>query len=379
MARAGEPASPDVVDELASALGVATLPGEYAEFLLQCNGATPARTLIAVRSGRGLNSAVIDDFLSVSGTYSVLASSRALWEAFRLPRSAAVIGDDHNGNHLVLSLEADSFGAVYFWDHELGTTDHGADDTIADFAQLTQLAATFEVFIAEHLLDQEALDALFEAERESDPAPATPPAQPAEPVDRFAHRVTHIPTPDALDGTEVCRLGSDSGAKQVRISREVLRRTRPNDGKSIGAMWTPPPAMVPDHDPPLDLPFKGSYLLVLNGAAQAALRSTLEPYGEFLDLECEDDGPLTIFRCLNVVDALVPASAIEADPKALDGWMFDPDKTASAGIFTVPQQTDRAWIFYPPSFLRLLAEAGLQHTHFELVWDVTSGPRTLVY
>ncbi len=87
-------------------------------------------------------------------------------------------------------------------------------------------------------------------------------------------------------------------------------------GKPQGARWQPV-CVVPEREsrrrkPPGDCPclFLGSNVLALSQHAVEVLRDLLEPFGEFLSLDCDEE-PLWIYNCTRFIDVLdEPASDI---------------------------------------------------------------------
>lgn len=98
-----------------------TLPDAYKKFLLQYNGGRPDTTnnvfYISQQSGSD-----ILDFL-----YGINITDFDCYDLFyyrstmigRMPMSLICIGGDPFGNQICISLAIDTYGRIYFWDHEL--------------------------------------------------------------------------------------------------------------------------------------------------------------------------------------------------------------------------------------------------------------------
>jgi hypothetical protein len=63
----------------------------------------------------------------------------------RIPRLSCPFAPDPGGDLFLLSLEEDSYGQVFYWDHEHEPVDGG--DMFADFPNTNELAPDLETFI----------------------------------------------------------------------------------------------------------------------------------------------------------------------------------------------------------------------------------------
>jgi len=136
------PARPAEVDEFERSHGV-TLPPEYRDFLLKSNGGRPADNLVNVPD---FDEAAVNHFFGLQrGDMYDLRSEGARIEG-RIPPGTIAIGDDPGGNLFLLSVDGDSNGAVFFWDHEDEPVDQPTD--WSDFENVYRIADGFDQFLA---------------------------------------------------------------------------------------------------------------------------------------------------------------------------------------------------------------------------------------
>ena len=65
------------------------------------------------------------------------------WYSTRLPHHCIPIADPDFGNQICISLEEDTYGKIYFWDHETMDTEEGELCKLS-FADMKLLAGSFE-------------------------------------------------------------------------------------------------------------------------------------------------------------------------------------------------------------------------------------------
>src|SRR5882672_8682020 len=94
------------------------LPDDYRGFLLDFNGGKPEDNefdIPQIKNKSGVNRfyGLLDERKSGD-----LLHERELMIS-RVPDKMLAIGDDSSGNSVCLSLRPDTFGQLFFWDHEL--------------------------------------------------------------------------------------------------------------------------------------------------------------------------------------------------------------------------------------------------------------------
>ena len=126
----------------------AKLPQDYKEFLLKYNGGTPYKGVFQlnhITSGLAffyiVNSVnYYSDFVSI---YHTLKD--------RIPKGFIIIASDVGGNGILLGLENENRGKIYFWDHE----EEVEDDEEPDFRNMTFLSKSFTEFVDSLVVDIE--------------------------------------------------------------------------------------------------------------------------------------------------------------------------------------------------------------------------------
>src|SRR5215813_9624660 len=96
------------------------LPEEYRGFLLDTNGGRPELNHLRTEN-RNVSCGVVRFYsiLDRAQPNDLLAEQASLKS--RIPSDFLVIADCEGGNRLCISLRAEDFGFVFFWDHELYT------------------------------------------------------------------------------------------------------------------------------------------------------------------------------------------------------------------------------------------------------------------
>lgn len=109
---------------------------------------------------------------------------------------------------------------------------------------------------------------------------------------------------------------------------------------------------------------------VLRERAVARLRHELEPYGEFLALDCDE--PIALFNVTNVIDALdEPSSQIlrfddDGSIMEIQRYQFIPAAIEGHDLFKLPMRASS--IFVTDHLIEKLKRTGLVGLRFELVW-----------
>lgn len=103
------------------------LPESYASFLSKYNGGNPEECCIDFDGKKiGIRSAVVKLMLGISekSTFDFLSKNMMLKD--RLPDGVFIFASTHGGDFFLISLRSDSYGNVYYKDHEY--EDHTAFD-----------------------------------------------------------------------------------------------------------------------------------------------------------------------------------------------------------------------------------------------------------
>ena len=136
------------------------IPEDYQEFLRAKNGGTPTPELIFKFSSADDDGWIISNFTSIKCQKGQLSIDLQV-EAWGLDYGPSFIpiADDEMGNYFLLSVAPESFGLIYYRDHELTDEDN-------PMLGLTFLAQTFTDFIQRlHDTDYTAPD--WEAEHDA--------------------------------------------------------------------------------------------------------------------------------------------------------------------------------------------------------------------
>jgi hypothetical protein len=117
------------------------LPDAYRQFLLQHNGGKPDRRIFSfVENGRESTDAVRCFYADCDHTLYSIDKKMQVYSG-RIPDGCLPIACDPFGNQLLLSVAADDYGVIYFWDHERESSRAGGKDS------LCLLASSFEEFV----------------------------------------------------------------------------------------------------------------------------------------------------------------------------------------------------------------------------------------
>jgi hypothetical protein len=119
------------------------LPEEYRRFLLDFNGARPSPACfhLALRAGPYTDS-VVDYFLSVDVADELNIDTVLGWLQGRKPPALLPIATDPGANYVMLGIEGDVRGKVYFWDH-----DHEPQNETG-WSNIDLIADSFDAFMS---------------------------------------------------------------------------------------------------------------------------------------------------------------------------------------------------------------------------------------
>jgi hypothetical protein len=130
------------ISKLEEKLGM-SLPDDYRGFLLRYNGGEPERNVSQTGSPR----------VGVHIFYGIIKRSSGehwrdlLWHRHllidRVPTNILPIAGDEGGNQICLSLRPESYGWIYYWDHEL----EAEEGQPATFDNMSKINSSFRAFV----------------------------------------------------------------------------------------------------------------------------------------------------------------------------------------------------------------------------------------
>jgi hypothetical protein len=147
----GDKAAPFPLERLANLeaeIG-ALLPNDYRQFLLSCNGGYIGGALWysgPTPDGRSADVGVHHVGGRRDAYYYSLSWNRDCYGA-RIPRDLLWIMDDPFGNAICLGIRGDSYGRIYFWDHEHEPVEGNWDGEINTAQNVTLIASSFTDFV----------------------------------------------------------------------------------------------------------------------------------------------------------------------------------------------------------------------------------------
>ena len=122
----------------------APIPPDLRSFYLQSDGGIFTQETIDI--SETLETTLNQIFSVVSSQFeNIRVEYHDLKEDNRIPRWCLPIGDDPAGNLFIISLEDETYGAIYYWDHEREQI--AENETIAAFENLTLIADSFSEFV----------------------------------------------------------------------------------------------------------------------------------------------------------------------------------------------------------------------------------------
>jgi len=119
-----------------------SLPEEYRQFLLEFNGGRPSPACFRLASRTGpYSDSVVDWFLSVHDADESNIGTVLSWLEGRRPRALLPIAIDPGGNYVMLGIDGDVRGKVYFWDHDREPQNE------QDWSNIDLIADSFDAFL----------------------------------------------------------------------------------------------------------------------------------------------------------------------------------------------------------------------------------------
>jgi hypothetical protein len=119
------------------------LPGEYVDFLLECNGGYPEKSTFKISDEEG--ESVINKFYGIGDMKGNLAKVYEVLDG-ELPEGFISIANDPGGNEICIGVSEEYFGKVYFWMHDM--------EPIDEIDNMFFLADSFNGFF-DHLYETE--------------------------------------------------------------------------------------------------------------------------------------------------------------------------------------------------------------------------------
>lgn len=144
MKRKGPALSEKEVQEFENGIGY-KLPKAYRNFLLENNGGKPDKDFFYV-PGWQYKQSLITEFESIFSNgngFGLLQILDVKSDIF--PKGFIPIGSDPGGNLILMSLNTDIYGKIFFWDHEDAPDDQL--ETIEAYTNIYFLANSFEEFV----------------------------------------------------------------------------------------------------------------------------------------------------------------------------------------------------------------------------------------
>jgi len=131
-------ASQDAIRDLEASLGAALSDG-YREFVRKTNGGRPDSATFRFQTTGGESDSLVDWFytLAPDDDYNIRDNIDIFQD--RIPSGLIPIGCDPFGNQILLGVNEQA-GAVFFWDHELGSEE-------PTWENVSKVASSFQEFL----------------------------------------------------------------------------------------------------------------------------------------------------------------------------------------------------------------------------------------
>jgi len=132
------------------------LPEVYRKFLLETNGGDCYKSFVLEEE----NEVFIADFFGLidSDTQDYnLVDIRGVYETYRkskwIPKNAIFIADDGGSSKVLMSLEKETYGQIFYWDKlKLSTNFVGV--SISDFPNISWLSSCFQSLVGNPSLEE---------------------------------------------------------------------------------------------------------------------------------------------------------------------------------------------------------------------------------
>lgn len=350
------------------------LPDEYEALLKETDGCDLRCQLFAIVTPLGIETSVC---LSLSAAGHVAETYEML--RGEIPVQSLPIARDAGGNQILLSCEPETFGQVFFWDHERGNPQQANDKAIADFANvMTPLADSLSIFLDEVLHSSDQFDEHL-AQLSLDRLPMPPPPAPELlPPVQYPAGLQGNPSDNQVYAIEF-ELHSD-----LRLDHDLIHDIPVPETfwhpHSLRDGWLAPEVFFSPFSRVgaryLDIPYCDGRQVILRPSAVEPMRPLLDRFGELLPLK-SDQGELFVFHCMNQREALDPDcyhynESFRHLMLTNAEFRFMPDTVRGSQVFTVPQSEFANYTWFTRAaveeFLRLASGAGISHPTFLMKW-----------
>ena len=142
--KAGIPLDENELSKFETEIGY-NLPDSYRQFLLESNGGSPIPEFFDVPSWK-FKSSLIQRLKGLDSNYIGvdLREIRQI-KGDLFPSGFMAIGSDPGGNLILIGLDGDTEGMIYFWDHEQQPQDQLPK--LEEYVNVHHIADSFEQFI----------------------------------------------------------------------------------------------------------------------------------------------------------------------------------------------------------------------------------------
>ena len=121
------------------------LPEDYRSFLLEFNGGRPKPEIIDFIQNGDDQSDIVN---YLGGIHNGEYWARLEWQIDslkdRVPKGFIPIGDDPGGNAYLIGIDGETFGKIYFWDHE---NEAALEEKEPSFENMSLIASSFTEFL----------------------------------------------------------------------------------------------------------------------------------------------------------------------------------------------------------------------------------------
>ncbi|AQY49783.1 hypothetical protein PWEIH_02222 [Listeria weihenstephanensis FSL R9-0317] len=111
---------------------------EYRKFLLNYNGGYPDKSTFKIKGEDGEYESILNVLYGIGEMYDNLEKNFDIFDEL-VDVGFVPIADDPGGNQICISINKENYGAIYFWEHELGNED--------ELENLFYIAANFDEFL----------------------------------------------------------------------------------------------------------------------------------------------------------------------------------------------------------------------------------------
>lgn len=119
-------------------------PAEYISFLEKHNVAEPPDNIVK-NAVNGKDDIYIRYFYGISNEnyFDIRCNYEVYCKEYRMPYKCIPIADPDGGNQVCISLDPETYGKIYFWDHETMDVDEG-EECGYSIVSMPQIANSFD-------------------------------------------------------------------------------------------------------------------------------------------------------------------------------------------------------------------------------------------